>query len=461
MGEDDFQCEHCGLLLDPEQASGEYTITEPTIVRALLSPPQRTRTMEVPRPPPQAAAAHHQATARFTVPMDENTVPHLRAGLNIALQPLHPFEAHIASFVDGVQAVPQLARAARLPEIEVKVVLKALLERGVLELHRQPVSTPPRSLTSELPVLDGGEFLAQEELDGPEAPTLRDAALPSPAWNEPALGVALGAEEDFSSLALGEDEPVAPVSPPRPPEPTRAARPLARTPSATDLPPPLPPRAAPSVEAMSRRIPTPPPSPSTTPAPIPAARVPPPSLVGATRSVPPPSKDRPESHAAPAMSAPADSRAHPSNITASSAPTLPATPLPVASPVSASRAPRTTLPLDAPVPIATNSPEDILQRAVRLERAGHVDRAIQVLTKAIDQSPEAAVLLSKLALILVHQRKDYAQAARLLERAVELEPGNTVFQQNLLKVAALSAAASGQHKARKPGLLARLTGKGR
>ncbi|AGC47522.1 GSPII_E domain/HD domain/response regulator [Myxococcus stipitatus DSM 14675] len=457
MGEDDFQCEHCGLLLDPEQASGEYTITEPTIVRALLSPPQRTRTMEVPRPPPQAPAAHHQATARFTVPMDENTVPHLRAGLNIALQPLHPFEAHIASFVDGVQAVPQLARAARLPEIEVKVVLKGLLERGVLELHRQPVSAPPRSLTSEMPVLDGGEFLAQEELDGPEAPTLRDTALPSLSWSSPAMGVALGAEEDFSSLALGDDEPVAPVSPPRPPEPTRAARPLARTSSATDLPPPLPPRDTPSAEAMSRRVSSAPPSPSTPPAPIPAARVPPPSLVGATRSVPPPSKDRPEStaQASASAAAPAESRAHPSNVTASSAPTLPASPLPASAP----RAPRATLPLDAPVPIATNSPEDILQRAVRLERSGHVDRAIQVLSKAIDQSPDAAVLLSKLALILVHQRKDYAQAARLLERAVELEPGNTVFQQNLLKVAALSAAASGQHKARKPGLLARLTGK--
>ncbi|WP_241757993.1 tetratricopeptide repeat protein [Myxococcus landrumensis] len=473
MGEDDFQCEHCGLLLDPEQASGEYTITEPTIVRALLSPPQRTRTMEVPRPPPQAPAAHHQATARFTVPMDENTVPHLRAGLNIALQPLHPFEAHIASFVDGVQAVPQLARAARLPEIEVKVVLKALLERGVLELHRPPVSAPPRSLTAEMPVLDGGEFLAQEELDGPEAPTLREAALPALSWGEPAMGVALGAEEDFSSLALGDDEPVAPMSPPRPPEPTRAARPLARTTSATDLPPPLLPRATPPPEAMARRI-TPAPAPSSTPpAPLPAARVPPPSLVGATRSVPPPSKNRPESNAALAMHAspgmapaavPADSRVHPSNVTASSAPTLPASPLPLATapvvPERALRSPRATLPLDAPVPIATNSPEDILQRAVRLERSGHVDRAIQVLSKAIDQTPEAAVLLSKLALILVHQRKDYAQAAKLLERAVELEPGNTVFQQNLLKVAALSAAASGQHKARKPGLLARLTGKG-
>lgn len=310
MEEDDFQCEHCGLLLDPEQASGEYTITEPTIVRALLSPPQRTRTMEVPRPPPQAPAAHHQATARFTVPMDENTVPHLRAGLDIALQPLHPFEAHIASFVDGVQPVPQLARAARLPEIEVKVVLKALLERGVLELHRQPVGPPPpRSHTAELPVLDGCEFLAQEEFDEPTETTLKDVALPTLAWNEPLPGVALGAEEDFSALALGDDEPISPapdrsaaVSPPRPPEPTRAARPLPRTTSATDQPllPISPPRITPPPATASRRIPSAPLSPSVASAPVPAIKVPPPSLMG--QAGPCPLPPRLEGRAAPPRS---------------------------------------------------------------------------------------------------------------------------------------------------------------
>ncbi len=143
MGGNDFQCTQCGLLLDPQQASGEYVITEPTIVRALLSPPQRTRTMELPRPPPQRPTPHDLATARFTVPMDAHTVPHLRAGLDIALQPLHPFEAHIASFIDGDHAVPDLAQAARLPEIEVKVVLKALLERGVVELLERAVALEP------------------------------------------------------------------------------------------------------------------------------------------------------------------------------------------------------------------------------------------------------------------------------------------------------------------------------
>ncbi|AKQ64347.1 tetratricopeptide repeat protein [Myxococcus hansupus] len=311
MGGNDFQCTQCGLLLDPQQASGEYVITEPTIVRALLSPPQRTRTLEIPRPPPQQATPHDLATARFTVPMDAHTVPHLRAGLDAALQPLHPFEAHIASFIDGDHAVPELARAARLPEIEVKVVLKALLERGVVELHRLPGAPAMRTMTEELPVLDGQEFL-----------------MPEP-------------------MALGDEEP--------------PARPMAAFRAPAPSPPPAPPRAPPPVRRPG---------------------------------------------------------------------------------------------------IEPGSAEDFLQRAVRLERDGQVDRAIDVLTRAIARVPEAAVLYSKLALILVHQRKDYRRAVELLERAVALEPNHPVFQQNLLKVTGLAAAAGGEPKEAKRGLLARLMGRG-
>lgn len=333
VGAADFQCASCGLLLDPEQASGEYVIREPTIVRAMLSPPQRTRTLEVPSPPPPRQTAHDLATARFTVPMDAYTVPHLRAGLDIALHPLHPFEAHIASFVDGMQPVPELARAAKLPEIEVKVVLKGLLERGVVELRRMPGAPALRTLTDELPVLDGNDFLTPEP------------------------------------MALGDEEPAPPprVHVPAPP-PSR--------PAPVRPPPPAPRAAAPA------------PAPVPTPAPV------------APRLVPPRAR---------------------------------------------SNGPATA--------------EDFLQRAVRLEREGQVERAIEVLTRAIDRVPEAAALYSKLALIIVHQRKDYAAAARLLERAVELEPGNTVFQQNLLTVTGLMAVNAGERKQEKRGFFARFTGR--
>ncbi|MFY2564433.1 hypothetical protein ACN469_42990 [Corallococcus terminator] len=474
MEEDDFQCEHCGLLLDPEQASGEYIITEPTIVRAMLSPPQRSRTMEVPKPPPQRPAAHDLATARFTVPMDANTVPRLRAGLNIALQPLHPFEAHIASFVDGVHAVPQLALAARLPEIEVKVVLKALLERGVLELHRAPVSPPPRSRTAELPVLDGSEFLTPEapEFDDVEPSTLQEEDAPTLTGERPAMLMALGAEEELSPMALGDEEPLTHPAP-RPPRatapderPRPSAPPVSRAQPTRNMRPavgqaPRPGDVAehvthPSTPAPPARAPqAPPPLPSARTGPAPATRGTPAGLGGSTRVASPVSVTAPAVPPLPPRPAP------PPRLSTSSAPTLPAAPFPsapgpVATQQQAPRPVRPNLPLDAPVPVSAT--EDFLQRAVRLERGGHVDRAIEVLTKAIDQAPEAAALHSKLALILVHQRKDYVRAARLLERAVELEPGNTVFHQNLLKVAGL-AAASAERKNHKPGLFARLTGK--
>ncbi|MCP3058039.1 hypothetical protein LXT21_04525 [Myxococcus sp. K38C18041901] len=560
MGRDDFQCEHCGLLLDPEQASGEYVITEPTIVRAMLSPPQRTRTMELPRPPPQKPAAHDLATARFTIPMDGQTVPRLRAGLDIALQPLHPFEAHIASFVDGVHAVPQLALAARLPEIEVKVVLKALLERGVVELRREPTAPPKRSLTAEMPVLDGSEFLEPAALgaDEEEEPfTLRDEEVPTLSGESPMMLMALGDEDGLTPLALGDEEPVEdrPTRRDRPPNtpshdepaqstrsgaapsprgasgpalgerppPASRARPLASRPGAfigTAVSPPSRPGAfdgaAPAHasraevfsesdavsaprSAVAAGAPVAAPS-SSRPmafdgaapahAPRPAGMVPAPASRPAAAGMAPLHASRPAA-APPSTVVPSDeaptmrsshpqlggasrvvhpeppaqpSRVPPPLVTASGATTLPAVPFPgMVAPAPAehaTRSQRPSMPLDAPLPgVAPHSPEDLLQRAVRLERAGHVERAIEVLTKAIDRAPDAAALHSKLALILVHQRKDYAQAARLLERAVELEPGNTVFQQNLLKVAALSAASAGQRKERKPGLLARLTGR--
>ncbi len=127
------------------------------------------------------------------------------------------------------------------------------------------------------------------------------------------------------------------------------------------------------------------------------------------------------------------------------------------------RPPRPVGPLEAPASVTVSSapstPEDFLQRASRLERQGEVDRAIDTLTRGIERLPEAAVLHSKLALILVNQRKDYARAVKLLERASELEPDNTLFQQSLLKVTSLAAASAGARKEQKRGLFARLTGR--
>jgi tetratricopeptide (TPR) repeat protein len=97
---------------------------------------------------------------------------------------------------------------------------------------------------------------------------------------------------------------------------------------------------------------------------------------------------------------------------------------------------------------------------VRLEREGQVDRAIELLKRGLSKASAPAPLYNKLALILVSQRKDYLEAAELLERAVELEPRNAVFQQNLLKVVGMAASAPDSRSKKQRGLLDRLTRRG-
>jgi hypothetical protein len=316
---DDFLCENCSLLLNPQLASGEYVITEPSIVRALMSPPTRTSSREM----PVAAAGstvHDSDTELFAIPIEDDEVPYLKAGMDVALRPLHPFEAYVASFIDGTQSVSALAEATRLPAIEIKVVLEALIERGVVELHHQPA---PRTPEDALPLLEGSEFLEEE----PEA---------------------------------AEAQSIAP--PPPPPEALRSEPPPARNPFASS----------------KARIATP----------------------------------RPWK----AVQAPA-SRPEAENL------------------------------------------EDLLQRVVRFEREGQVDRVIELLKRGLAQTSTPAPLYNKLALILVDQRKDFSQAAELLERAVELEPHNPVYQQNLQKVVGIAANSPGGRKEPKRGLFSRLTGR--
>ncbi len=328
---DDFLCENCQLLLNPALASGEYVISEPSIVRALISPPMRTSSREIPAAG-EELSIHDVKTVRFAIPIEDQEVPYLTANMDIALRPLRPFEAYVASFIDGTQSVAALAEDSKLPTIEIKVVLKALIDRGMVELHHQPAPRPPEDA---LPLLEGADFL-----------------------EEPPIVVG----------------PQSSAPPPPPPEALRVEPPPPRIPVTL---PPAPPASRPTA---SRSVPTPVPM------------------------IPP-------------LTPPAPSK-------------------PAARPTSPSVPERT---------------EDLLQRVVRFEREGQVDRAIELLKRGLAKVSAPAPLYNKLALILVNQRKDFTQAAELLERAVELEPHNPVYQQNLSKVMGI--------KEPKRGLLSRLTGR--
>ncbi|MBX5484333.1 MAG: hypothetical protein IRZ16_21130 [Myxococcaceae bacterium] len=121
--------------------------------------------------------------------------------------------------------------------------------------------------------------------------------------------------------------------------------------------------------------------------------------------------------------------------------------------------PRPRVPFEAPpTPAGPHTEASVLQRAIAHERNGDIARAIDVLQRGIARVRKPAPLYNKLALILVAQRRDHRRAEELLKKALALEPENAVYQQNLFKVAALSA--SQPHPGKKPvGFLARLRGR--
>jgi type IV pilus assembly protein PilB len=87
-----------------------------------------------------------------------------------------------------------------------------------------------------------------------------------------------------------------------------------------------------------------------------------------------------------------------------------------------------------------------LQRAIALERDGDYKGAIAVLEQAIAHSSSPAPLFNRLAIAVVKERRDLPAAEELLQKALELEPDNEVYRQNLLKILSMEAALTGKHR---------------
>ncbi len=84
--------------------------------------------------------------------------------------------------------------------------------------------------------------------------------------------------------------------------------------------------------------------------------------------------------------------------------------------------------------------DSVLEEANALEREGDVAGAVQVLEQAIATAPKPAALYNRLGLVMV-KRSNLVQAAVLLQKAIALEPSNSVFRRNAEKIARLSAGA--------------------
>lgn len=184
----DFQCARCELLLvrSPEELPPRDNVS---VIRALLSAPDRTGSRGVPSPPQQdkTRVSSYMQQASGAPP----GIPSITAGLDIAEKPLNPFEAYILSFVDGRTSIADLARITALAEVELCAVFESLSERGITRVERveeRRAAAPPKA---------------------PEARSARPAATPAPV-----------------APAAVSPEPAspAPVSPARPP-PAKSADP--------------------------------------------------------------------------------------------------------------------------------------------------------------------------------------------------------------------------------------------
>jgi Type II secretion system (T2SS), protein E, N-terminal domain len=344
--EEQLECGHCGLLLNPDAPVDR---SEQSIVRALLAQPSRIG------PAPKRESAHDGPTRLgFAVPVTDDSVPEISGNLDI-LRRLTEFEAFLVSWVDGVVSLGEISNASGLMGVEVRSMVASLSERGVLRLLGPPPAAP----------------IPLTEVAAPAA-----APIPLTEVSPPAEAPLL--------LAEVVSPAVAPAKPARPAVPA----PVAAPPRAPVVSPPV--AAKPTEEA---------------PAPRRESRV-------ALEAKAARQRDLLARFARPEAPPPAESP---------KAPPAPAAPVPSpARPARPSGAERQT--------------ENAVQHALALERRGDVEGAIRFLTGAIAKAPNPAPLYNRLAVVLLNRHRDAQQAERLLHKAIELEPENPVYRQNLLKV---------------------------
>ncbi|NNC19205.1 general secretion pathway protein GspE [Corallococcus exiguus] len=107
----------------------------------------------------------------------------------------------------------------------------------------------------------------------------------------------------------------------------------------------------------------------------------------------------------------------------------------------------------APAPVARkeDAQEEVLQRVVRLEQAGKMAEALDLLERSIGLLPKPAPLYNRMGMIILNHQRDYERASAFFKMASDLEPENSVYTMNLYSVLALNAEATnaGQKKPRR------------
>jgi type IV pilus assembly protein PilB len=149
---EDFQCARCELLLvrNLEDLPPRDNVS---LVRALISIPERVPARGIPTPPQQDKTRVYSYAPDAPVPA---LIPFISSGLALAERPLNPFEAYILSFVDGRTTLADLGRVTSLSEVELRAIFESLSERGITRVERveekKPAAAPePRSVKPAAP----------------------------------------------------------------------------------------------------------------------------------------------------------------------------------------------------------------------------------------------------------------------------------------------------------------------
>jgi type IV pilus assembly protein PilB len=226
----DFQCTRCELLLvrTPDDLQNRDNVS---LVRALLSEPERHITSEVPVNPHMAKT---RASAYVPDTANSKKIPIIIGGLaGVAEKPLHPFEAYVLSVVDGRSSISEISRATRLSEVELLAIFDSLGEREFTQLTEPEVKPAPAPRLGPEPRSNGSAAAAPAPRLGPEPRssgfTAAIAAAPAPK---------LGPEPKSARLPAAAAPPPAPAAPksepPPPPVPTAPPMPEPARPRASN-----------------------------------------------------------------------------------------------------------------------------------------------------------------------------------------------------------------------------------
>lgn len=239
--EGDFLCTGCETILDPDVLLEDpVPPREPTLVRALISPPEATLSRKKPEPPPELKGPKktqrgNTRTRVFIIPFEVTDVPVVVAGLDLKEQKLSTFEAFALSMVDGRSSLDSLRQALQLGKIEIQTLAVSMVERKLVKMvpgellmaaaPKKPAGAPPPAPPPSFappPLIDEPlpAVIEQHEVRGEKArppPPVVDEAPQALPEIKRVLPAGVGVAKPFRR------EPEPPTPPPKqaPPEPKR------------------------------------------------------------------------------------------------------------------------------------------------------------------------------------------------------------------------------------------------